>query len=267
MTPFLVLTLAAILSLMMAVAWLVQRQTRNSGWIDVIWSAATGLSGAVGALWPSLHVDHGRQVLVAMLILLWAARLAGHIALRAAKGGDDPRYADMAQKAGARWPLELFVFLQIQAAAALVLVLSVRMAAIHPGPFPGIGDMAGVTLLVIAVVGEGLADAQLARFSAKHKGQVCDTGLWRYSRHPNYFFEWLGWCAFAVIAIAPDAPFWNWVALSAPVLMYGLLVYVSGIPPLEAHMLRTRGDAFRAYQARTSAFFPLPVRRRLGGET
>lgn len=268
MSITLCLSLACGLSFAMALAWLVQRLSGNSGWVDVIWSAATGLAGAVGALWPSAVADHGRQIAVAILIALWSARLAGHIALRARHGGDDPRYADMALKAGRNWPWQLFVFLQIQAACALVLALSVRLAAVAPGPFPGMGDMAGIALLLIAVTGEAMADAQLSRFARAHKGQhrICDIGLWRWSRHPNYFFEWLGWCAFAVMAIAPlvqtDAGGRDlgWAALAAPLMMYLLLVYVSGIPPLEAHMLRSRGEAFKAYQARTSAFFPLPPR-------
>ena len=95
----------------------------------------------------------------------------------------------------------------------------------------------------------------------KNKSKICDVGLWGYSRHPNYFFEWLVWVAFAIIAIAPVGHYpWGWFGLAAPVLMYVLLVHVSGIPPLEAHMLRSRGDAFRLYQARVNAFWPGPPR-------
>jgi len=89
---------------------------------------------------------------------------------------------------------------------------------------------------------------------------VCDIGLWRWSRHPNYFFEWLFWLAYPLIAIdlAGYNPY-GWLALLAPICMYWVLVYVSGIPPLEEHMLRSRGETFRAYQLRTRAFFPFPV--------
>ena len=246
------------LSLAMMIAWAVQRLTGNSGWVDVIWSSAVGLGGLAAALLPDPGADPHRRIVVGVLIALWSARLAWHIAGRAAKGEDDPRYAEMAQQAGKAWPLQLFIFLQIQAAAAFVLVVAVRLAAIHPGPFPAIGDMIGAVLLIVAVAGEGIADAQLARFGREHKGQkaVCDTGLWRYSRHPNYFFEWLGWCAWAVIAF--DALPVSWLALGAPLLMYVLLAYVSGVPPLEKHMLKSRGARFRDYQARTNAFFPGP---------
>jgi steroid 5-alpha reductase family enzyme len=106
-----------------------------------------------------------------------------------------------------------------------------------------------------------MADRQLHAFKAnpRNKGCVCDAGLWSLSRHPNYFFEWLGWLAYPLLAIDLARSYdWGWLALLAPAGMYWLLVYVSGIPPLEAHMLRSRGAVFRDYQVRTSAFFPMP---------
>jgi len=243
----------------MALAWVIQRLTGNSGWVDTIWSFATGAGGVAAALIPAAGAIDIRQVAVAGLIALWSGRLGLHIAGRARHGGDDPRYAAMAKQWGRLWPLYLFVFLQIQAAASLVLVLAVRLAALNPAPFPALTDMAGLILLIVAVIGEAMADSQLRRFARANKGGVCDAGLWRWSRHPNYVFEWLGWCAWAVIAFDPAHPM-SLAALGAPVLMYVLLVHVSGIPPLEAHMLATRGERFRAYQATTSAFFPAPRR-------
>jgi steroid 5-alpha reductase family enzyme len=106
-----------------------------------------------------------------------------------------------------------------------------------------------------------VADRQLKAFVAdpKNKGKVADTGLWSYSRHPNYFFEWLGWFAYVLIALDVFGAYGWWpLALLAPAMMYWLLVHASGIPPLEEHMLRSRGEAFRAYQARVNAFFPGP---------
>ena len=251
--------IAAGLAFAMAIAWLVQRLTGNSGWVDTIWSFATGAGGVAAALIPLPGANPLRQIAVAILIALWAGRLGLHIAGRAAKGEDDPRYAAMARQWGKLWPLYLLVFLEIQAAASVVLVLAVRLAATNPAPVPTITDVAGLALLIAAVIGEAIADGQLRRFAKSHKGAVCDAGLWRYSRHPNYFFEWLGWCAWAVIAFDPQHPP-SFAALGAPILMYVLLVHVSGIPPLEAHMLNTRGERFRAYRARTSAFFPAPLK-------
>jgi len=95
----------------------------------------------------------------------------------------------------------------------------------------------------------------------RFRGRVCDVGFWRYSRHPNYFFEWLGWLAYPLLAIDATRLDWAWLSLSGPAFMYWLLVHVSGIPFLEKHMVRSRGDAYRAYQQRVSAFFPRLLKR------
>ncbi|ESQ73762.1 DUF1295 domain-containing protein [Asticcacaulis sp. AC402] len=260
------IAIAVGLSVLMTVAWAIQRATGSSGWIDAIWSIAVGLGGIAAAAWPEAGAVDERRMAVGVLVMLWALRLAGHITARTHGAQDDPRYAKLMQDWGRDGPRNLFVFLQIQAAAAFVLVLAVRLAAVNPHAFPTLTDVIGVVLLIIAIAGETVADSQLRRFGKTHKGAVCDTGLWAWSRHPNYFFEWLGWVAWAVVAFDP-ANTWSLLALAAPALMYYLLVYASGIPPLEAHMLATRGEAFRAYQRRVSPFFPLPPKKHVKGAT
>jgi steroid 5-alpha reductase family enzyme len=253
---------AVFLSAAMGVAWRVAERTGRSGWIDAIWTFASGLAGIALALLPA-SPGAFRPLLVASLSALWSLRLGLHIVLRTARGGDDPRYRQLRAEWGDKASARLFWFLQAQAAAALVLVLSVAAAAHRPDIGLDLRDGLGVALFAIAVFGERAADRQLARFGGdpKNKSKICDVGLWSYSRHPNYFFEWLVWVSFAIIAIAPGGHYpWGWLGLAAPVLMYVLLVHVSGIPPLEAHMLRSRGDAFRIYQARVNAFWPGPPR-------
>lgn len=257
-----VVVLAVCLSLTMAAAWLVALRTGRSSWIDAIWSFATGVSGAAGAL---LVFGEGeistRQVLVALLALSWSLRLGIHIVARTSRGGDDPRYQQLREEWGSTFRSRLFLFLQIQALVALVLALSTMIAAHNPVPGLSGRDWLGVAVLSVAVVGEAIADRQLSAFRAnpQNHGQVCDTGLWGMSRHPNYFFEWLGWFAYAVIAFDLSGAYpWGWLALAGPLLMYWLLVHVSGIPPLEAHMLRSRDGAFRDYQQRVNAFWPRP---------
>ena len=264
-TAILVLVVAMAVSGAMAVAWVIQRRTGQSGWIDTIWSLSAGVAGFILALAPVQGSDHftARQIAVATLVLLWGLRLGISIARRTGNGGDDPRYAELTREWGDDFPKRLFWFLQIQAVAAIILAISVFVAAQNPAPGLRFGDGIAIVVLAIAIIGEAVADAQLRRFKrdAANKGRICETGLWAYSRHPNYFFEWLGWCAYPLFAIDVSLAYpWGWLALAAPVMMYWLLVHVSGIPHLEAHMERSRGDAFRAYKARVNAFFPGPRR-------
>jgi steroid 5-alpha reductase family enzyme len=163
------------------------------------------------------------------------------------------------QEWGADASRRLFLFLQAQALAGLVLAAAVALAARNPAPALRLVDGLGVLVFIVALGGAALADEQLRRFKADpaHRGMVCDTGLWGLSRHPNYFFEWLGWMAYPLLALG-YAP--GLLAFAAPALMYLLLVHASGIPPLEAHMERSRGAAFAAYRARVNAFFPGPAK-------
>ncbi|MCE7901185.1 MAG: DUF1295 domain-containing protein [Gammaproteobacteria bacterium PRO9] len=247
----------------MALAWQAALRTGQSGWIDAIWTFATGLGGAAAALSFTDAEITSRQILVAAMAILWSLRLGIHIVVRTAHGGDDPRYRQLQEDWGDAYGKRLFWFLQIQALAALVLALSIMIAARNPVPTLTIFDWVGLAVLIVAVVGEGIADRQLSAFRsdpANHH-KICEVGLWGVSRHPNYFFEWLGWLAYTVIAIGPTHPYpWGWLALAGPFFMYWLLVHGSGIPPLEAHMLRSRGDTFRKYQQRVNAFWPGPTK-------
>ncbi|GAC1621895.1 MAG: DUF1295 domain-containing protein [Bradyrhizobium sp.] len=260
--------IALSLSVLMAIAWLVQQRTGNSGWVDTIWTFSLGLAGAGGALWPVGGVaPNPRQWLVAALVAIWSLRLGLHIASRTGGIADDPRYAALAQQWGAGSARRMLVFLQNQALGSVPLAFAIFVAARFPDPALRMQDYLGALILLLGIAGEALADAQLSHFrkAAANKGRVCDGGLWRWSRHPNYFFEWFGWLAYPVIACAPDDPLfypWGWASLLAPVLMYWFLVHVTGIPPLEQQMLRSRGERYRDYQSRTSMFFPLPPRKR-----
>ena len=257
------MAIAVALSAIMAGAWLVQQRTGNSGWVDTIWTFGLGAVGVAGALAPFDALE-SRQIIVAMIIALWTARLGLHIAQRSLSITDDPRYAEMARQWGSDASRRMFWLLQKQAWVTIPLALAVFLAAHHPAPPFRIQDIAALFLMTAAIVGEGLSGHQLRTFKADpaNKGRVCDAGLWSLSRHPNYFFEWLGWLAYPLLAIDLTGSYgWGWLSLLAPACMYWLLVYVSGIPPLEEHMLRSRGQAFRDYQARTSAFFPMPPGR------
>jgi steroid 5-alpha reductase family enzyme len=252
--------IAVSLSILMAGAWAVQQRTGNSGWVDTIWSFSLGLVGAGRALWPIAGAaPNARQWLVAGLVAIWSLRLGIHIAIRTATISDDPRYAAFAKEWGLNAPRRMFIFLQNQALGTIPLVFAIFAAARFPHQGLRPQDWIGAIILLLGIAGEALADAQLKRFreDPANKGRVCDAGLWRWSRHPNYFFEWFGWLAYPVIGLSVDYP-WGLATLLAPIFMYWILVYVTGIPPLEQQMLRSRGERYRDYQLRTSRFFPLP---------
>jgi steroid 5-alpha reductase family enzyme len=250
--------LAAVVA--MTVAWAIVRRAGDGGWTDVVWTFAVGLIGAGAALAPGPGAVEGRQWIAAALVAAWSLRLGGYLAIRTWNTArHDPRYERLKAEWGG-WGLKAWAFLMVQAATILVLVVSVRAAAIRPDDPVGWREAAAAGLLIAAVIGEGLADRQMADFRANpaNRGRVADTGLWAWSRHPNYFFEWLAWLAWPLIAM--DGSPVGWLSLLAPVMMWWLLNHVSGVPMLEDEMLRSRGDAYRAYQRRVSRFLPLPPR-------
>jgi steroid 5-alpha reductase family enzyme len=261
----LTLCAAAALSAVMTAAWRIQQTSGNSGWIDACWTFGVGGIGILAALAPRDFAlwPHWRQIVVAALAGLWSLRLGLHIVKRTRSAGDDPRYRQLIAQWQSEASRRMFWFLQKQAAVGTLLVMSIALAAQNPDPFLRLQDAAGLFILVLAIVGEAIADAQLQHFTSDpaNRGAICDVGLWARSRHPNYFFEWLAWLAYPAIAIdfTGANPF-GWLALGAPAFMYWALVHISGVKPLEEHMLRTRGESFRAYQKRTPVFFPFRSR-------
>lgn len=260
---FLTAGMGLALSAIMAAAWQAQRTTGHTGWIDVFWTFGVGGVAVVACLIPlsGTQAPSARQIAAAVLIALWSLRLGGHILARTRKAGDDPRYRELIRQWGPTANLRMFLQLQSQAVVGLILTLSVALAAHNPRPGLGVADLLGIALLIGALAGEAVSDWQLRRFKSDpgNRRRICEEGFWSLSRHPNYFFEWLCWFAYPLIAIdLSGANPLGWIALLAPACMYWVLVYVSGIPPLEEHMLRSRGAQFRALQARTRPFFPFP---------
>ncbi len=246
----LVLTGWLILALGLAVLWLHQRRTRDATSVDVAWSAGLALLSIGYAIF--LDADLARRVLVGGLASVWAIRLA-HFLLteRVLKASEeDGRYQAMRSHWGGRAQPYFFLFYQGQALVAVLFSLPI-LAAMQNGPL-NTWSYLGVFVWVVAVGGETIADRQLAAFrnDPTNKGQVCRVGLWRYSRHPNYFFEWVHWWTY--VLIGQGTPL-TWLG---PVLMFLFLFRLTGIPYTEQQALRSRGDRYRQYQRSTSVFFP-----------
>lgn len=233
-----------------AALWLVARRARDASHVDVGWAAGLGFMGLLCAATGS--GDPGRRTLVAAMASLWSARLAWHLYADRVRGkAEDGRYAALRASWGPDADRNFFWFFQAQGLLDLLLALPLAVLCAKEGPL-GALDLAGALVWLAAVSGETMADRQLAAFRADpaNKGRTCREGLWRYSRHPNYFFEWSHWLAYAVMA--PD----DWRVWTAPALMLYFLLRVTGLPATEAQALRSRGEDYRRYQRETSSFVP-----------
>lgn len=239
--------------------YFIARRLDNYGIVDVAWSLGFA-PVAVGYAWLADGAPV-RRGLIAAMAALWSLRLGGYLAKRVLGHLDreDGRYQQLRRDWAANFPARMFRFFQFQAVLLVLLSTPFALAAANPAAALHPLEFAGAALWLLALGGETLADAQLASFKrdAANKGLVCDAGLWRWSRHPNYFFEWLVWVAFALFALASP---WGWLALGCPALMLFFLLRVTGIGYTEQQLLRSKGDAYRAYQERTSAFIPWPPR-------
>ena len=239
--------------------WLARR-IDNYGIVDIAWSyafAALGLYYACTA--PGWIV---RKLVIASLVALWSLRLGTHLHRRVMGHHpiEDGRYVQLRRDWAGNFAPKMFGFFQLQASSVVVLGAAFLVIALNPAPRFLPLEFAGVALWLLALTGESLADHQLAAFKRDpaNRGGVCAVGLWRYSRHPNYFFEWLVWVAYLVFALASPH---GWIAAIGPACILYLLLRVTGIPLTEAQSLRSRGEAYRRYQATTSAFVPWFTRK------
>ena len=253
MSPIVTLTIGlAALILYFAAFWVLQRAIGNSAVVDVGWAMSVGLVGmfycAVGA------GDISRRGLLAMLILSWATRLSLHLYRRWCQHPEDERYTALKEKWGDQAQFRMFRFYQLQAVGAFIFTWPLLVVANLNSPLGGLDSFA-IVVWVISIVGEALSDLQLKWFKQKeaNQGKVCRVGFWRYSRHPNYFFEWLHWWTYVLLAATSP---WVLVTLLAPLAMWHFLVNVTGIPATEARAVQSRGDEYRQYQQTTNAFFP-----------
>jgi len=254
------LGLAAVTIVMMA-AWRRQRRTGNAGIVDPLWSGSIGALALVYALGQDGWGP--RRALVAGIALVWSVRLTLHLVHRVRSEEEDGRYAALRLELGDRINAWLLWFYLAQGALAVLLSFSMLVPASAAATGWRAWDLAAVLIAIVALGGEAIADQQLARWRGDpaNAGRTCRTGLWRFSRHPNYFFEWLHWFAYPLIAVGLPL---GWTLWGIPALMLLLVLKVTGIPPTEARAVERRGDDYRAYQASTSAFFPLPPRPESG---
>jgi steroid 5-alpha reductase family enzyme len=253
--PFMLVLIAYLgMVAVMVGLWGLQLRVRNVSIADVGW--CVGLIAVV--LWYATQAIGGleRKVLVSALAMLYAGRLGFYILFNRVIGKtEDARYRRLREQWGSSESVWMFGYFQLQALAVVVFSLPFLVLIQAPRfPFSLIA-LCGLLIWIVAVLGEAIADRQLAQFRSKpwNHDRACRDGLWRYSRHPNYFFEWLHWWAYVAMGIG--APGWllTWIG---PIGMGLALLKVTGIPWVERQTLASRGEDYREYQRTTSAFFP-----------
>ena len=239
--------------------WLLGIRNHNFSYVDIGWSVNFAVLAVLYALLAPGYLP--RRALIAAMFTAHGLRLGWHLAKRIIGEPEEGRYQQLRQDWGKNGNsarslnLKFLAFFEFQALLNAFLTLPLLLACFNPAPQFHTLEIAGAALFVIGIIGESTADAQLAAFkrNGANKGGVCDVGLWRYSRHPNYFFEWLIWIAYAVFTVASPH---GWIALAMPALMLHFLINVTGLKATEEQALRTKGERYRLYQARTSGFVP-----------
>ncbi len=260
MSGFLDVTVACavVLAVSMFGLWLLSLRMEDASIVDVFWGIAFVLVARIGFAWGD--GDDGRRILVFVLASIWGLRLAAYLLWRRSGEGEDPRYRRMRERHGARFGrVSLFTVFGLQGLVAYLVSMPLQIAQ-GAGGAPPLGwvDALGAALVATGLALESIGDWQLARFKADpaNRGLVMDRGLWRYTRHPNYFGDAVVWWGFGVIACAVPG---GEVGLLSSALMTFLLMRVSGVPMLERSLAASR-PGWAEYAARTSSFVPWPPR-------
>jgi steroid 5-alpha reductase family enzyme len=242
----------------MLALWLLSLALRDASIVDIFWGLGFVAIAVATFLWTN-DGSSARRGLITALVSLWGLRLAAYLFWRNAGHGEDPRYVAMRRVWGARfWWISLFTVFAFQGVLMWIVSLPVQLGQVAAGGPLGALDAVGTALFSIGFAFEAVGDCQLARFRADpaNAGRVMDRGLWRYTRHPNYFGDFCVW--WGIFAVALSTPHGVWSAIG-PALMSFLLMRVSGVPLLERSIHKRRPD-YVAYARRTSAFFPRPPR-------
>jgi steroid 5-alpha reductase family enzyme len=240
---------------LMVLVWVVSVRIRNAGIVDIAWSA-----GFTPLAWLYYWMGDGapgRRLIISAMVSAWSLRLGLHLYRRVMGHHpvEDARYAKFRSLWGEAFNKKMFGFFQVQALLLWVLSLPFLLACMNPEPGISGLEWLGVGISLSGLIGEMLSDRQLAKFAADpaNRGKVCQSGLWNYSRHPNYFFEWIIWVGYFVFAAAQPHGLWT---VYCPLLMLHFLLNVTGVKLAEEGSLKRRGEAYREYQRTTSAFVP-----------
>ena len=243
---------------MMFLFWLWQARGGNPALVDVAWSYGTGACGVVLAL--NSGGDYERRIVAAILAGVWGLRLGTYLAIRLSHHPEDRRYTAMREKWGDRANTFMLGFFMLQALFVVLYGLPMLAGATGGNPFTPLG-ITGISFIIAGMIGVTIADMQLLGFKKNPSRQptdVCKVGLWSWSRHPNYFFEWIIWLGWAVCGLSGSL--W-WLGILGALCMLWFLFKVTGIPHVEREAIKKRGDSYREYQRTTSMFIPRPPKK------
>ena len=238
-----------------SLAWFAAQKVNNYSWVDAVWSYSFLLQALLAFSMAETAVL--RHFLFLAVVAAWSLRLGTFLAFRiySHHPKEDTRYLTLRQRYGADLKKRFYWFYQFQAVSVVLLAAPYYEVFAATSPTVSFLEWAGLAIAVIGLIGEHFSDRQMAQFKSRseNKGQVCNVGLWRLSRHPNYFFESVIWWGLFVFIFAASGAFY---ALFAPALILYLLLCVTGVPPSEAQSLLSRGEKYRDYQKKTSKFVP-----------
>lgn len=244
----------------MLVAWLYAMKIKNYSIVDAVWAASFSILALCFFFLAPGTLE--RRALCVSLVCLWSVRLAWMLAkrIRSHHPKEDGRYLALREKYAPNVEREFLEFFMIQGLSVVLLSVPFMIMALNSDSPLSTLEWCGAGIVLLSFLGEALADHQANLFKAdpKNAGKVCQMGLWRYSRHPNYFFESCIWWGFFIMAAASP---WGFVTIYCPLVILYLLLKVTGIPLAEAQSLKSRGEAYRQYQQTTSAFIPWFVRK------
>jgi len=241
--------------LIMLMVWLWAHKIKNAGVVDIFWSYNFPVIAIILLLLaPGFET---RKLLICGMVIIAGLRLGTHLAVRIIKhlSVEEGRYQQLRKEWAPNPERKFFFFFQFQAISNVLLAVPFIIITLNTSSQLSPLEYIGAVLWLISVLCEAIADAQLSAFkrNPENKGKVCDKGLWGYSRHPNYFFEWLMWVSYFVFALASP---YGYLAIISPAIILYLLLKVTGIPATEDQSIRSKGEAFKLYQQKTSAFVP-----------
>ncbi len=245
-----------LVAIFMGILWYYGKRKNNYNIVDVAWTFSL-----VIFVWVFYFLCNGafeKKILIVSLVSFWGFRLGGYLFITRVLSGhkEDERYASFRESYGEYVHRKFFTnIFQFQGALNVVLSIPFYLIASNPNSEFHVLEYLGIILFIVALMGEAIADYQLTQFkkNPENKGKNCEVGLWYYSRHPNYFFEWLVWVSWALISLASP---YGYVGIISPILMYIFLTRFTGIPITEKFILQKREDIYKEYQRTTSAFFP-----------